>query len=231
MKTLLLFTNSKVLEKGFFSVFGSQNAIPVHTVRGTIEDVLHAVDAISPAVLLFDFVAGEHFPSLAELRRRAPGCKVVLWVDSISIEAGYQAMKLGVRGILKKSEDIDVAIASLMQVAEGQMCFEQSLVTNFLESRTVGLTPRESQLVPLVARGYKNREIANALDLSEATVRIYLSALFRKLGVRDRHELAIYAMKNLPSDTSAQFPGPVLHSMLMGKAAVAATSPSVPAVA
>src|SRR5262249_39166886 len=117
---------------------------------------------------------------------------------------------------------IERVISALQQVAEGKMFFEQSLVSDFLEARTVDLTPRESQLVPLVAKGLKNREIALALELSESTVRIYLSALFRKLGVRDRHELAIYAMKTLPSGREM---GPGLQSMLMGKA----TSPVVSA--
>jgi DNA-binding NarL/FixJ family response regulator len=214
MFSLLLFTNSKVLEKGFVSVFGAYPEIRPQTVNGPMECLLRAVAEVAPDVLLFDFSATEHFPALAELRRRAPECRTVLWVDGISIEAGYQTMKLGVRGILKKSEDIERAIASLRHVAEGQMYFEQSLVSDFMEARTVGLTPRESQLVPLVANGLKNREIAATLELSESTVRIYLSALFRKLGVRDRQELAIYAMKNLPSGRAA---GPVLQSMLMGK--------------
>ena len=214
MFSLLLFTNSKVLEKGFVSVFDAYPEFRSRTVNGSIESLIRMVGEFAPHVLLFDFSPTEDFPGLAELRRRVPDCRTVLWVDGISIEAGYQAMKLGVRGILKKSEDIERAIAALRHVAEGQMCFEQSLVSDFMEARTVGLTPRESQLVPLVANGLKNREIAAVLDLSESTVRIYLSALFRKLGVRDRQELAIYAMKNLPSGRAA---GPVLQSMLMGK--------------
>jgi two-component system, NarL family, nitrate/nitrite response regulator NarL len=226
MFTLLLFTNSKVLETGFLSIFRSQEAIRIQTVNGGITEVLHALDEFVPDVLLFDFVATEDFPRLSELRRHKPGCSIVLWVDAIQIEAGYQAMKLGVRGILKKSDDIQYALGALQHVAEGRLCFGQSLIADFLEARTVGLTPRESQLVPLVARGLKNKEIAAALDLSEATVRIYLSALFRKLGVRDRHELAIHAIKNLPSGKIADSTegGPVLNSMMMGKVAAAGMS-------
>ena len=214
--TLLLFTNSKVLEQGFLTVFAGRSPIETVIVNGAPADVLDSIARHAPSVLLFDFIPAEHFPALAEIRRRAPACPIVLWMDAVSPEAGYQAMKLGVRGILKKSDAIDHAISLLVRTSEGQLCFEQGLVTRFLESRTVGLTPRESQLVPLIARGLKNKEIASALQLSDATVRIYLSALFRKLGVHDRHELAIYAQKNLFSD---RFTAPVLRSMLLGKAA------------
>jgi len=210
---LLLFSNSKVLEMGFLSIFGGRPEFEIRTVNGSIDSVIQAIEN-PPDVLLFDFSATEHFPALAELHRSAPECRTVLWVDGISTEAGYQTMKLGVRGILKKSDEVDRLVTALQQVAEGKMFFAQSLVSDFLAARTVDLTPRESQLVPLVANGLKNREIAAALELSESTVRIYLSALFRKLGVRDRHELAIYAMKNLPSGRTA---GPGIQSMLMGK--------------
>jgi two-component system, NarL family, nitrate/nitrite response regulator NarL len=226
MFTLLLFTNSKVLETGFLSIFRAEGSIRIQTVNGGIPEVLDAIGRHAPEVLLFDFIAAEGFPGLAEVRRQAPACKTVLWVDAIQIEAGYQAMKLGVRGILKKSDETQYILGALQHVAEGRMCFGQSLIADFLEARTVGLTPREGQLVPLVARGLKNKEIAATLELSEATVRIYLSALFRKLGVRDRHELAIHAIKNLPSGEAAASieGGPILHSMMMGKVAVTKTA-------
>src|SRR5262249_42307954 len=98
MFSLLLFTNSKVLEKGFLSVFDAYPEIRPYTVNGALECVIRTVRETAPHVLLFDFAATEHFPALAELRRRAPESRTVLWVDGISIEAGYQAMKLGVRG-------------------------------------------------------------------------------------------------------------------------------------
>jgi DNA-binding CsgD family transcriptional regulator len=94
---------------------------------------------------------------------------------------------------------LDLVVKGLEDIADGSLCFEKDLTTRFLEGRTVELTPRESQLMPLVAQGLKNKEIAAALNIAEATVRIYLSALFRKLGVRDRYELAIYAMRSMPS--------------------------------
>jgi DNA-binding CsgD family transcriptional regulator len=59
------------------------------------------------------------------------------------------------------------------------------------------LTPREGQLVSLVADGLKNKEIAEELCISEGTVRVYMSTLFRKLGVKDRYELALYGLKNM----------------------------------
>jgi DNA-binding CsgD family transcriptional regulator len=82
-------------------------------------------------------------------------------------------------------------------VAEGELWFDKSLTASFLTARTVTLTNRESQLVMLLAQGLKNKEIAHALNISEGTVKVYLSRLFQKVGVKDRFELALYGLRNL----------------------------------
>jgi DNA-binding CsgD family transcriptional regulator len=63
----------------------------------------------------------------------------------------------------------------------------------------VSLTQREGQLVTLLSQGLKNKEIATTLMISEGTVKVYLSRLFQKVGVKDRFELALFGLKNLTS--------------------------------
>ena len=63
--------------------------------------------------------------------------------------------------------------------------------------RPIALTKREGQLVSLLSQGLKNKEIASMLLISEGTVKVYLSRLFQKVGVKDRFELALYGLKNL----------------------------------
>jgi DNA-binding NarL/FixJ family response regulator len=80
------------------------------------------------------------------------------------------------------------------------------MMSAFLGGRSVLLTRREAQLTTLLAHGLKNKEIAAALDVSEGTVKVYMSKLFQKLGVKDRFELALYGLKNfMPGDTSSQY--------------------------
>ena len=66
------------------------------------------------------------------------------------------------------------------------------------EGGNVGLSPRERQVVSLVAQAKANKEIANALNLSEGTVKEYLHTIFRKVGVRNRTELALRATSRQP---------------------------------
>jgi DNA-binding CsgD family transcriptional regulator len=84
----------------------------------------------------------------------------------------------------------------------------------------VSLTKRESQLVSLLSQGLKNKEIASTLTISEGTVKVYLSRLFQKVGVKDRFELALYGLRNLQNmngEASALNPAPQQTMLASGK--------------
>jgi DNA-binding NarL/FixJ family response regulator len=129
--------------------------------------------------------------------------RIVLWVNSISTELAFQAMGLGVRGILRKTLPTELQVKCLQKVQAGELWFEKALTDSFLCARRVALTQREGQLVSLLSQGLKNKEIATTLMISEGTVKVYLSRLFQKVGVKDRFELALFGLKNL---TTGQLP-------------------------
>src|SRR5436853_6009509 len=137
------------------------------------------------------------FGALSEMKRAMANSKIVLWVHTISTELAFQAMGLGVRGILRKTLPTDLLVKCLEKVQEGELWFEKALTDSFLSAKRIALTQREGQLVSLLSQGLKNKEIATALLISEGTVKVYLSRLFQKLGVKDRFELALYGLKNL----------------------------------
>jgi len=155
------------------------------------------IAAASPEILLIDFVPEESFGLLLTLRENFPSCRIVLWTRKISAQIAYQAIQLGVYGIVRTTESLAVLEQCLRAVGRGDFWFDEQSKDGFFEARLMGLTGREAHLIILVARGMKNKEIAAASGISEATVRIYLSAIFRKLGVKDRYELAIHGMQNM----------------------------------
>lgn len=150
-----------------------------------------------PDILLVDLTAGITFGVLSGLHEVASHAKIVLWVHSISTELALQAMSLGVRGILRKTLPVDTLMRCLTRVNDGELWFEKALTDSIMSARRYSLTRREGQLVSLLSQGLKNKEIATALNISEGTVKVYLSRLFQKLGVKDRFELALYGLKNL----------------------------------
>jgi len=155
------------------------------------------IELHQPDVLLVDLTNDVTFSILSTLHETACEARIVLWVHSISTELALQAMSLGIRGILRKTLPIETLMRCLQRVHDGELWFEKALTDSIMSARRYSLTRREGQLVTLLSQGLKNKEIATALNISEGTVKVYLSRLFQKLGVKDRFELALYGLKNL----------------------------------
>jgi len=155
-----------------------------------------ALTRLRPQILLFDVEPEFTLSTLSQIRKAAPDCRTILWVRTVSAELAHQAIQQGVRGILSKKEPIETLIACLRAVAQGAMWLEESLKASLADLVSVHLSNREGQFVGLLSMGMSNREIAATLRLSEGTVRVYLSRMFRKFGVSDRFELAICGVRN-----------------------------------
>jgi DNA-binding NarL/FixJ family response regulator len=109
----------------------------------------------------------------------------------------YHAQELGVCALLSTSCTPQRFVSCLERVAHGEQYFENVLPLGSAPTRAVRLSRREGQLVSLLAQGLKNKEIATCLDITEGTVKVYLSKLFQKVGAKDRLELALFGLKNM----------------------------------
>lgn len=208
MARVVLFTDEPVLAKGFSSVLASVPGLELLAVCDHPADLLEALRANPPDVVLIDLTPEVTFGLLSQLHREAPACRLLLWARGISTELAYQAMELGVRGVLRKTLPPELVSKCLSKVSEGELWFDKALTASFLSAKTVALTKRESQLVSLLSQGLKNKEIAATLSISEGTVKVYLSRLFQKVGVKDRFELALYGLRNLQHLSSSPSPVP-----------------------
>ncbi len=202
MARVLLFTDEPVLARGFVAVVTSVPGFENVSVCHTTAELAEAALKLKPDVLLIDLIPEVTFGILTQLQRDLPNGRIVLWVRAISTELAYQAMELGVRGVLRKTLPPELLVKCLTKVCEGELWFDKSLTASFLSAKMVALTKRESQLVALLSQGLKNKEIASTLQISEGTVKVYLSRLFQKVGVKDRFELALYGLRNLQNMTA-----------------------------
>ncbi len=200
---ILLYSDEPILAKGLESVLRQVEDFELlptcTTVAGVVDQVAHG----GPDLVLMDLTHEITFAVLSEMKHSMMTCRIVLWVNTISTELAFQAMGLGVRGILRKTLPTDLQVKCLQKVQAGELWFEKALTDSFLCARRVALTQREGQLVSLLSQGLKNKEIATTLMISEGTVKVYLSRLFQKVGVKDRFELALFGLKNL---TTGQLP-------------------------
>jgi DNA-binding NarL/FixJ family response regulator len=137
-----------------------------------------------------------------EIREKAP--EVAVLILSMHDEERYlfEALKAGASGyVLKRAADQDL-IEAIAAVRRGEPFLtpeaQQALIKDVLgggESKDKELTPREQEVVTLVAEAHTNKEIAELLSLSEKTVENHRANAMRKLGMRDRVELVRYAIR------------------------------------
>ena len=203
MTRILLYSDEPVLSKGLESVLRQVEGFDLLPSCTTVACLMEQMASSAPDLVLMDLTAEVTFGVLSEMKHALTRTKIVLWVNTISTELAFQAMGLGVRGILRKTLPTELQVKCLQKVHGGELWFEKALTDSFLCARRVALTQREGQLVSLLSQGLKNKEIATMLTISEGTVKVYLSRLFQKVGVKDRFELALFGLKNL---TTGQLP-------------------------
>jgi len=197
MTRILLYSSEPILAQGLAAVLNGNPDLRLVGISNSTDTLGIALETEKPDILLMDLTSDVSFQLLRELKKRADSCKMLLWVNGISTELAFQAMGLGVRGIVRKTLPAETLIECLRKVHQGELWFEKSLTDSMLSARKVTLTRREGQLVTLLSQGLKNKEIATVLCVSENTVKVYLSRLFQKVGVKDRFELALYGLRNV----------------------------------
>ncbi|HEU4499968.1 MAG TPA: response regulator transcription factor [Sphingomicrobium sp.] len=167
---------------------------------GTGEAALEAMKEIKPDILLLDIQmpGGSGLDVLRQLRADKSTVKVILLTAALDDAALLEAKALKVRGIVLKNSDPAYLLECLDSVAAGRMWIDPELAKRSRKLAasspvSLQLAPRERQLIAFVRRGLRNREIAEQLGVTEGTVKAYLHAIFEKLGVSNRTELAIRA--------------------------------------
>jgi two-component system response regulator DesR len=199
MTRVYLYSDQPILAKGLEAVLSAAGKFQLESSYSGTQELAERLQANAPDILLLDVPPEITFAVLTDIKPVILNCKLVLWVNAISTELAFQAMELGVRGILRKSLPTELQVNCLQRVQEGELWFEKSLTERFLAAKRVMLSPREGQLITLLSHGLKNKEIASTLEISEGTVKVYLSRLFQKVGVKDRFELALFGLKNITS--------------------------------
>ena len=201
MTRILLYTPEPASALGLTTLLNDVNHYPdlvlTHACDSIGSITTYLVSEKPADVLLLDLTSEVNFVFLKEIKKISAGCKILLWVNTISIELAFQVMGLGVRGIVKKTLPVETLIECLTKVSQGELWFEKELTDSLLSARKVSLTRREGQLVTLLSRGLKNKAIAAILGVTENTVKVYLSRLFEKVGVADRFELALFGLRNV----------------------------------
>lgn len=174
-------------------------------MAGTGEATIGEVERLRPDILLLDLQMpdGNGLDVLRRLKAARSPVRVVMLTAGIDDSALLEAKALKVHGIVLKNSDPAFLLECLASVRDGRTWFDPELAKRARQlasgsTRRFSLAPRERQLIGFVRKGLRNREIAEQLGVTEGTVKVYLHALFDKLGVATRTELAIRAGEGGP---------------------------------
>lgn len=165
-------------------------AAPPEQAAPLIKQLHPAVVLVSPAEETEDAL-----DLLRSLRSVSPASGLVLWVRDPQRIAAQEALGAGARAILRRTAPAGVLLDCLVTVGEGGLWSESERLPARPALKSVRLTPRERQIVGLLCRGMKNKQIARALSIAPGTVKVHLMHIFEKTGARNRYELAIGAWR------------------------------------
>jgi two-component system, NarL family, nitrate/nitrite response regulator NarL len=165
-------------------------------------EALREIERLKPEIVLLDLEMPETggMEVVRKLQAQDKPPRIVILTAAIDDSSLMEARALRVRGIVLKNSDPAYLLQCLDAVRSGKSWMDPELTARAArleEAFAVGprpaLAPRERQIIRSVRRGLRNREIAEELGVTEGTVKVYLHAVFEKLGVSSRTELAIRA--------------------------------------
>ena len=196
-----------VVRRGLSQFFSEEDELTVVAECAGGESALAAVARHNPDVLLVDLQMPD-VSGIDVLRRlKANGVTVptVLLAGNISDAQVMEAMRLGAKGVVLKEMAPALLVQCIRKVAAGGTWLEKEAVGRALEKMLASeqarekvrevLTPREIEIVQMVARGLGNREVGELLFISEGTVKSHLHTIYEKLGLKGRVQLANYAQE------------------------------------
>ena len=214
---VLIVDGHPIVLEGLRTVLARQTEIDI---VGEASDGVEAIEktvTLDPDVVLMELKLPrvDGLTVLRSIQARAPRSKVILFSSSENKEEFVEAMKLGCLGILSKDAPTTLIEKSVNKVNAGEIWLDSNTTAavirqfasptefpaihggNGKSSRErAQLSQREREIIILIAQGYKNKEIAEKMFITEQTVKNHLHNVFDKLGVSDRLELALYAIHN-----------------------------------
>jgi DNA-binding NarL/FixJ family response regulator len=127
------------------------------------------------------------------IKKINPDIKIIMLTTFHDYKNIHQSLQAGASGYLLKSDDINKQKTTIKTVYAGLPIISEDALKSFTEANKESLlTPRENDILELIANGLNNKEIASQLYISEGTVRNNISIILEKLELRDRTQLAIY---------------------------------------
>lgn len=205
---ILLIDDDKLVCSSLEIILSADSEVKVVGKGHSGKEGIELYEKYQPDILLMD-IRMENMTGLDAgeiILEKHPDAKILYLTTFLDDDYIIKALKIGAKGYILK-QDFECILPSLKAVYAGQNIYGTEIVTklpNLLNAATekksfseFGINPKEYDIIEQISEGLSNKEIADALYLSEGTVRNYISLILEKLQLRDRTQIAIFYYKNI----------------------------------
>ena len=205
--SVALVDDHPLMRSGLAALFGSTDGFGVVAQGSCAADAVEISSRFSPNILLMDLtMPGNAFSAISEINGKHKDTKIVAFTASAGIEHAVMALDAGASGYILKGSTAEELVNGVRTVHMGETYITQGFATKVvlalrnasvrkLAADAIKLSVREEQIVRLLLHGRTNKEIALSLNISEQTVKHYMSILMQKMHARNRLEVVIAAQK------------------------------------
>ena len=200
---VFILDDHELVRRGLTDLLNATNDIVIVGEAGTAGEALRRLPAVLPDVALLDarLPDGSGIDVCREIRSRYPQIRCLILTSYDDDEALFQAVMAGASGYLLKQIGGSSLTDALREVARGNSLLDPAVTEKLLarlrtpvaqDPRIGALSPREREILDLIADGFTNKQIGERLFLAEKTVKNYVSRLLAKLGMQRRTQAAVY---------------------------------------
>jgi len=211
VKKVLIVDDHMIVRSGVKALIGTQDDMIVAGEAANGKEAVELAVSTKPDLVLMDLVMPEMdgIQAIQELRKIDPHIKILVLTSFSEEEKVLAALMAGAMGFVLKTALPEELVDAMRQVAEGKTYLQSNILQILLqqeplekveekpqeEKKVVYLTPQEQRVLSLIARGLSNREIGDQLKIEETTVRYHVTHILTKLGLENRTQAALYAIR------------------------------------
>jgi len=201
---VLIADDHAVVREGLRTFLDLQDGIEVVGEAADGDEAIREAERLRPDVILIDLVMPrlDGVQAMRELRARVPRVRAVVLTSFLDDKHLLPAMRAGAAGYLLKSVQPQELARAVRAAVAGEALIDPAVAARLVETledggdeRVEQLTPRERAVLALIGRGLPNKRIADELGIAEKTVKVHVSHVLAKLGVDDRTQAALFAVR------------------------------------
>lgn len=203
---VLITDDHAIVRKGICALLATEPDIEVAGEAGDGQDAISKAHSLRPDVILMDLVmpGTDGLKAIRHIVNHQPEIRILVLTSFDGDDKVFPAIEAGALGYLLKDSGPEELVKAIHQVCRGESSLHPSIARKLLRELASSqdrrsakdlLTERELDVLRLVAQGHSNREIADRLIISEATVRTHVSKILAKVGLSNRTQAALYALR------------------------------------